>query len=379
MFRKIVVAILKFLKIIADYWLEVLEPEPPRCCSLAGADMQSLIDQSIHPILIVDNDLKKDGLRCLFASHRWLEVWGLEDQAVLGMSLYTILPFFYDRWRDEHRQCLLEGKIIANHYEEAFVHEGKDYYIYWQMRPWYCNNMVTGMILEVMDHTEYYGLSKQAKTAEKTNGILLATIAHQIKSRCRDMLLRAKNNETINDSLQSLSEVTENLIQLGAASNSDCNEKVNLKTLLNQVIFDKKFQDFVTIEVADLYFRGNKKLIGEAFYEILHNADKYKKGILRIEIMGKYCDEGNRYLLTFKDHGIGIPRNKITLLGTPFLRLNREIEGTGLGVTFIQLVCEKHDILCSYESQYPDHTTVNLLFKSILNEKNAPATVVITR
>ena len=378
MFRKIVVAVLRFLKVIADYWLGVLEVETQEC-SLKGADMQSLIEQSIHPILIVDNDLHRDGLRCLFASSRWIQVWGLEGKTIIGKSLYTVLPFFYDRWREEHRQCLLEGKIIANDYGEAFIYGGKDYHIYWQVRPWFCNNTVTGMILEVLDHTECYQLSKQSKTIEKTNGILLATIAHQIKSRCRDMLIRVKNKEPINYSLENLSEVTENLIQLGAASNSDCNEKVNLKALLNQVVFNKKFQDFVSIEMEDLYFRGNKKLIGEVIYEILHNADKYKKGILRIEVTGKYCDEGNRYLLKFKDYGIGIPHKKIPLLGTPFFRLHREIDGTGLGITFIQLVCDKHDIICSYESRHPENTTVNLLFKTIIHEKNASSTVIVTR
>lgn len=375
MFRKTIIATLQFLKVIADYWLDVLEVD--RGCSLQGGEMQSLIGNSMHPILIVDNDLSIKGLRCLYVSQCWLKIWKIEEREVLGVSLYELLPIFYDKWRGEHRQCILEGKIIANNYSETLVFKGKDYSIYWQLRPWYCDDSVTGMIIEILDYTECYKLSKQVKTTEKTNGILLATIAHQIKSRCRNMLLRAQNRESITDSLESLGEVTDNLIQLGKASNTDCQERVNLKALINQIVLDRKFEDFVKLDLADLFFRGSKKLMGEVFYELLHNANKYKKGILKVEVVGRYAKEGNRYLLTFKDYGIGIPKKKIPLLGTPFFRLHREIDGTGLGITFIQLVCEKHDIYCSYDSEYTESTTVSLLFKNIIHEKtNSTITVI---
>ncbi len=90
--------------------------------------------------------------------------------------------------------------------------------------------------------------------------------------------------------------------------------------------------------------KGDKTMIGQVLTNLMSNAVKYGKPgeIILIEVAGWTEDEENVYYV--KDNGIGFPMEHADRLFEIFERLHaqEEIEGTGLGLTIVKRVIQRH-------------------------------------
>jgi rsbT co-antagonist protein RsbR len=105
---------------------------------------------------------------------------------------------------------------------------------------------------------------------------------------------------------------------------------VELESILN--LFQDKLYD-ITVNTDFNYTNvpivGKKNQFKKAFFNLIKNAMESMYGEGTLSIM--HDVKGNDVIVTIKDTGVGIPKDKIQLLGTPFFTTKEQ--GTGMGLT----------------------------------------------
>lgn len=149
-------------------------------------------------------------------------------------------------------------------------------------------------------------------------------------------------------SVTRMKELIQDLLTLVSITQKGPNlDRVDLKILLKQVKDDLKF----SIEQKQAIFLNNSPLtivycdailITEVFKNLISNAIKFNTASPpTIEVMAR--EEGEFYLFSVKDNGIGIEPAYQEQVLRPFERLHHqeEYEGTGLGLAICKKIVEK--------------------------------------
>ncbi|NGZ01565.1 MAG: hypothetical protein CV090_00755 [Nitrospira sp. WS238] len=90
-------------------------------------------------------------MRYLGASRRWMEDYQLHGD-LLGRSHYDVIPDFPTWWKEVHRRGLA-GEVL-NADEDRFVRsDGSIQWITWNVRPWYSEGKVGGIVIATEDVT----------------------------------------------------------------------------------------------------------------------------------------------------------------------------------------------------------------------------------
>jgi signal transduction histidine kinase/DNA-binding response OmpR family regulator len=128
-------------------------------------------------------------------------------------------------------------------------------------------------------------------------------------------------------------------------------------------------------ETLPVKLRGDELRVKQILNNLLSNAIKYtKEGKVILEISWKGEDE-NTAVLTFvvKDTGQGISKEDQEKLFSPYtqfnVRTNRNIEGTGLGLTITKNLVELMDGTISVESEYGRGTAFTVVIKQQIVDK----------
>lgn len=104
---------------------------------------------------------------------------------------------------------------------------------------------------------------------------------------------------------------------------------------------------------------------------LLSNALKFT---LRGDVAVKLADDGDNFVLTVRDTGIGIPANEMPRLFERFHRVEgargRSQEGSGIGLAFVQELVKLHGGTVSAESRLDEGTTISV---AIPKGSRAPA------
>jgi signal transduction histidine kinase len=99
--------------------------------------------------------------------------------------------------------------------------------------------------------------------------------------------------------------------------------------------------------------------VAEALRNLIANAIKYSPA--GGEIVVRVQDQAGEVVLSVSDHGIGIPKEKVSQLFQPFYRVQqaetRNIEGLGLGLALTRAIVEAHGGRIWAESEYGKGST----------------------
>jgi signal transduction histidine kinase len=94
-----------------------------------------------------------------------------------------------------------------------------------------------------------------------------------------------------------------------------------------------------------LMVNGDAGQLGRVLMNLLTNATKYTPRGGRVTFSAKAEDDDA--LLMVQDTGMGIPEEELESLGTPFFRasnaVQREIQGSGLGLSIVRTVVGHHN------------------------------------
>ena len=148
-------------------------------------------------------------------------------------------------------------------------------------------------------------------------------------------------------------------------------EYMDLQDTLNEVLQDLAVaitESNAKIEYGALpVIFGDKVLIGQLFLNLISNALKFKsERPVEIFITGKR--QGNKFLFSVKDNGIGIKKEHNQKIFTIFQRLHSKDKypGTGIGLAICKKIVERHEGKIWIESEVGVGTTFYFTIKSDL-------------
>jgi signal transduction histidine kinase len=162
-------------------------------------------------------------------------------------------------------------------------------------------------------------------------GQIAAGIAHEVKNPLTavrgflQLLQQEAKNEYVDIAQAELENALTTLNNLLQVSKPDLeneefqsfNLSVELESILN--LFQDKMYD-ITIKTdfkdTNTVIYGKRNQFKRAFFNLIKNAIEAIEGNGQVSISHK--TENNQIILTITDTGVGIPSDKLTLLGTPF-------------------------------------------------------------
>ncbi|MFA6915513.1 MAG: ATP-binding protein [Parachlamydiales bacterium] len=118
--------------------------------------------------------------------------------------------------------------------------------------------------------------------------------------------------------------------------------------------------------IADPY------LMEMAVNNLIENAAKYSKGPAHIKI--EFTDQGDKIQMTVADKGIGIPAQDLEHIFQRFYTVNKshsaKLGGSGLGLSLVETIIEKHFGKISVESQVNEGTKFTIILPKIRDNYN---------
>ena len=127
--------------------------------------LRTIVESAPASIALLDKDLKY-----MSVSQRWLKDHKI-DHNVIGKSHYDIFPELPQHWKDMHSQCL-RGEIKRNPGEKFVRYDGVVQWVKWEVRPWYLDQEVNGLVMMTEDITEQKVLRNQLDSSKANYGLL---------------------------------------------------------------------------------------------------------------------------------------------------------------------------------------------------------------
>jgi anti-anti-sigma regulatory factor/two-component sensor histidine kinase len=184
-------------------------------------------------------------------------------------------------------------------------------------------------------------------------GQIAAGIAHEVKNPLTAVkgflqLLKAESSHRYIDfaysELENALTTLENLLHISKPDlENEPIDSINLCEELEALLFlfqersyqiqiDKQFHD------QDIHIYGKRNQLKKAFFNLLKNAFEAIPDQGKITI--KHFLSNDQVVITLADTGVGIPRDKIHLLWTPFY--TSKPDGTGMGLTQVFSAIHEH-------------------------------------
>jgi len=329
-------------------------------------------------IAMLDRDMKY-----LVVSRRWMEVYRLEEESIIGRSHYELFPEISERWKKIHQRCL--GGAVEKCDEEAFLRaDGNTNWIRWEVRPWRgADGSIGGIIIFSEDISERKAASEQIhqlnveleqrviertqqlETANKeleafsysvshdlraplraVNGfskIVLDNFGSQIPADARELLeLICKGGEQMGELIDDLLAFSKFSRQLMSRQAVDSVRLV--QTVVDNSVSQRQDRP-IEIHVGDLPpCQGDAALLKQVWVNLISNAIKYTRGREPgvIEIGCQRTNNENVYFV--RDNGAGFDMQNASKLFGVFQRFHGadEFEGTGVGLAIVQRIVNRH-------------------------------------
>ncbi|WP_422658862.1 sensor histidine kinase [Paenibacillus sp. EC2-1] len=175
------------------------------------------------------------------------------------------------------------------------------------------------------------------------------------------------NAEEMQQSTERLITVVDDLLKLALEDRTDFNDDVSLRTMFEDIsdelesLADKN-QVKIVIHDCDCNVKCNKSLLYRAIFNLAANAVKYNKQGGRVDLLA--TQENHSVVITVRDQGIGISEDEISNIFEPFYRIDksrsREFTGSGLGLSIVKTIVEKHNGTIDIQSAEDIGTVVNV-------------------
>lgn len=142
-------------------------------------------------------------------------------------------------------------------------------------------------------------------------------------------------------------------------------ELVDMNSVINQTI--TVLNASIEESKAEIIIEKLPHVIGDAvqlrrvFQNLISNAIKFRKDeeLLKIRIFAYKSEDGKEYVINIKDNGIGIEEQYFERIFTIFQRLHtRDVyDGTGIGLSIVKRIIERHGGHIWVESEYNKGST----------------------
>ncbi|WP_040209455.1 PAS domain-containing sensor histidine kinase [Neobacillus jeddahensis] len=303
-------------------------------------------------------------------------ITGFKREAMIGTSITTLLPKKYKRFLTSFISSVVEnGKPIV--YEMSFPHaNGTNITLQCTSLPIIVNGQITGIIGYGRDVTALRATEERLRRTEKLSvvGELSASVAHEIRNPLTSLkgfvqLLQMEDGkhqyyyQIMLDELDRINHIVSELLLLAKPQHFKFSI-ASIQKLLNDVVsllsseaiyYNVRIDSFFHEE--NLYIECEPNQLKQVFINILKNAIEAseKGGTVTIEL-AKSVDE--QVLITVKDNGYGISKERLEKIGEPFY--SSKEKGTGLGLTVSFKIVQTHNGTIRFTSQKNQGTSVQI-------------------
>lgn len=151
-------------------------------------------------------------------------------------------------------------------------------------------------------------------------------------------------------------------------------ERFNLKDLIDETINEYAIihpQQKITSEVRSyIFINGDAKLIKQALRALIDNGIKFSPKFGEINVSASVSSDN--IMISVKDEGIGIPKDKVDHIFERFYRADSAREsklGTGLGLSIVQTIIKSHGGRIEVKCAVGKGTTVSILIPADLKQQ----------
>ena len=127
---------------------------------------------------------------------------------------------------------------------------------------------------------------------------------------------------------------------------------------------DKNIKSVFNIPADMPFIYADQRALKQIIINIMTNAVKFTPSGGEVELSAHV--QNNLYIITIKDTGVGIPKDRINDIINPFSRVENDPytsqEGKGLGLAIVKSLMSLHEGTLKVESVYGQGTTVTLSF-----------------
>ena len=219
--------------------------------------------------------------------------------------------------------------------------------------------------LETFSYTVSHDLRSPLRTIEGYAQILLEDYSDKLDAYGLEI------TQVIIESIDQMNKFINDILVLSKLSNANMKKReVVIADLLKNELTNLKFyplsspktQIKILGTLPNIF--GDSTMIRQVFYNLLSNAIKYSKAEEEpiVEVEGKIVN--NQIVYTFKDNGIGFDMNYSNIIFEVFNRLDvdSEYEGTGIGLSIVKRVVDRHEGRIEVKSELGKGATFTLYF-----------------
>jgi two-component system nitrogen regulation sensor histidine kinase NtrY len=152
-----------------------------------------------------------------------------------------------------------------------------------------------------------------------------------------------KSTDVIIKEVEHLSNLVKEFGQFASIENKLNIEEISLKDFFEELKNSYRTEDFkIDIQIeGDIKIKGDKKLLKQAFTNIIQNAYEVTAGQKERLLNIKVKEEKNKIKIEFRDNGKGISKEDIKKIFDPYF--SKKTKGTGLGLAITKEIIEKHN------------------------------------
>ena len=242
-----------------------------------------------------------------------------------------------------------------------------------------------GVIITFVDITQRITALNKLEKLNSINETMVYTLTHDLRQPLSALVLLAdvlvdnfekQDKKEFMRMIDIFKNSTKNMISLvkdfGENSKDDissADERINIEDIFLDITLalkDEIYKNNVTFstdfETSEIIF--SRKDLRSILYNLLNNAIKFKKSgkPLEIKVSTKKLDD--YVILRVKDNGMGIAKDNLEKVFKRSTRLNKDIEGTGMGLYIVKRIIENKDGKIEINSTLGKGSEFKVYFKS---------------
>ncbi|MFD0710543.1 nitrogen regulation protein NR(II) [Paenibacillus sp. GCM10027626] len=312
-------------------------------------DFSQLVKYSLDTIFVLQDEV------VIYVNQAAFDLLGLKypDQ-IIGVSFQSFLPPTFHSAFIERLERVWQGEVTEIMEQKMFKADGETIDVEIMAAPYKLEDHNLAQI-RVRDITKRKNTENRLYNLEKLSSIgqMAAGIAHEVRNPLTTVkgffqLLQKEINHSyfpiIVEELDNAIKTLNNLLQVSKPDfDNESNSSINLCSELDSLIFlfqEKLYNVTVTkdFQNSEREIVGKKNLLLKAFFNLIKNAVEAIEG--KGEIIVAHFYKRGRIHIKIQDTGIGIPKEQLRILGTPFF--STKADGTGMGLTQVFTTIHEH-------------------------------------
>jgi PAS domain S-box-containing protein len=326
---------------------------------------KSILNTVVDPLVVLDCDLQVQT-----ANRAFYLMFGLSREKTQGVALCDLGDTDWktsDLWTSLKAILLDDGELHSFEVERDFPAIGRRTILIDARRlPRDGSNSV---LLAFRDVTESKRAQAALVEADKRKDEFLATLAHELRNPlapirnslqilrlgCESSGETERIHEMMERQVAHLVRLVDDLLELSRISRGQIElkkERVELATIISSAVETSKpvieaagHRLAVFLPSETLVVDGDLVRLSQVFANLLNNAAKYTQNGGDISITAKREDKS--VVVSIRDTGIGIPRDKLTHVFEMFAQvdnvLSRSQDGLGIGLSLVRTLVGMHD------------------------------------